>query len=248
MIWRALIAALLTLGVILSAPHTRAQLGLPAGVAQTMKAPSGGGCGSGGWQLCAHTGAAGLASNTVTSPAINTTASNAIFITVTEGHASGGTLSDSKGNTWTQVKTSLINGGADTLMYVCYSPTVGTGHTFTFAGTNTYPTIVVEAWSGSAGSIDQSTGGAVSSSTTVQPALLTPTAINELILSGFAYSTPVPTIDSGFNLIDYQTPNSGFSYGGGMAYLVETTIVAKAPTWTSGDVAHALSAAEISSK
>lgn len=92
--------------------------------------------------------AVGASPDSTVTDAIVTEATTNILL-VTTGIAGGGaiTVSDSKGNTYTQIGASVDLGSNtyynDTYVYVCMGATGGTGHTFTVARTGAYSTVSV---------------------------------------------------------------------------------------------------------
>jgi len=171
--------------------------------------------------------------NAVTTAAIDTTGATHLFAVISEQLTGGAAPTDSKGNTWAPGPTNVIQNPGVTSWYV-KNPVVGTGHTFTGGGTTTFPSIYVIASSSTdtAENLDQSNNGA-SAGGTVQPGSVTPTVDDEIVFTGLAISNgPSPTIDSGFTLAQ-GAASTATSYGGGVAYLIQTTAAAANPTWTS---------------
>jgi hypothetical protein len=190
--------------------------------------PGPGSGGGGGWSLIAHTGIDGTGSG-VTTSAINTTGAN-LLVAVCNWYASSGSISDSKGNSWT---LGFATSGADTQVsiYYVYNPTVGSGHTFTWSAAN--GPIMVMAWSGSASSpADQSAGQNATGSTTIQAGSITPSQNNELVIAGVGANNSTLSIDSGYTITDNESYTSGVSLGGAGAYLIQTTATATNPAWT----------------
>jgi hypothetical protein len=189
--------------------------------------------GGGGGYAFVFSASKGGNTETATSDAVDTT--GATLIVVATSHFSPTpTLSDSKGNTWTAL-TTYGPGSYEVKMYYCVSPTVGSGHTFTLAGANTYPTFTVLGFSGGSLSspFDQQNGATGSSFDTVQPGSITPTQDNELVvtaLSGALSGTPA-SIDSGFST-PVQIANGSGAIFNAIAYKIQTTAAAVNPTWS----------------
>jgi hypothetical protein len=187
----------------------------------------------GAFSLVAHTIAGSSTGTNVTTSAINTTGANLIIVTVAQSGAVD-PVSDSNGNTWTQLLASS-GSNKSTLLY-CFNPTVGVGHTFTATGGG-FPAIGVQAWSGAATSpFDvQNTNFSTTAVTSLQPGSVTPGSSNELIISGLMWTFDGVTglsIDSGFTISD-QTPHvSGQHFGAGIAYFVQSAAGAIDPTWS----------------
>lgn len=204
---------------------------MPMSQAAYTPSPSSGG----GIALVAHTGADNFGT-TVTTSAINTTGANLIVVAIcTVNNLTGATVTDSKSNTWSSSLTAVSGGNLIQIFYL-YSPTVGSGHTFTFttSGGPTTPSIAVAAFSGTLSPFDQQMGatqtGAIS---TFQAGSITPTANNELIIAQASnYSTSTVSINDGFTITDSVSPL--YNTGNTLAYLVQTTAAAINPTWTYG--------------
>lgn len=188
--------------------------------------------------IVAHTAAAPGANGGTTS-AIDTSGATGIYVHISEYlGASGFSLSDSKGNTWTP-RTQYSSGSVSrTRIYYCENPTVGSGHTFTYSGSGGYPTICVEAHSGTktSSSYDQENGATNTATNSLQPGSITPTENNELIISGAAQyiEAAISNVDSGFTVSDGIGAVSGTNVGGTMAYLYQGAAAAINPTWTFG--------------
>lgn len=183
--------------------------------------------------LISSTKSAGTAGSTT--PAINTTGANFIAIAIAGGNAVE-TVSDSKGNTYTALTTQTTS-GPDSVLYYCVSPTVGTGHTFTNAATSSFSVIMVAAFSGllTSGTFDVQNGATSGATvTSIQTGSITPSANNELIVSGFAGNVGATSIsiDSGFTIVQSSPYNAGTSYAGGLAYFVQSTASAVNPAWS----------------
>lgn len=151
---------------------------------------------------------------------------------------SGATVSDSNGNTWTAL-TAISPGGGDTFcrLWYCENPTVGSGHTVTIS--ISYGAVFMSAFSGGkAASFDVENGDfAVSSSiTSQQTGSITPTENNELVIACMAVgaTNSAHGVNGGFTLAASVNGTTGVQYGGGFAYLIQTTAAAANPTfsWT----------------
>lgn len=173
-----------------------------------------------------------------TSTAIDTTAANLIVVTsVGFGANSFGTLTDSKGNTWT-LRINFLTGGAGyaTGVWECVNPTVGTGHTFTITG-GSFPSFCVAAFSGVATSSPfgaSTTAQVTVGNTSIQPGSLTPSTNGSLVLTTMTLSdgiTGTVSINSSFTITN-QNPHTGSAEGSALAYLVQATAGAVNPAWT----------------
>lgn len=193
--------------------------------------------------LVSHTTAASVTGNNVTTSGINTTGAGFLVLIVTQNQPPSGTLTDSKGNSWTGLTAQSPSGSGSLRMYYCLTPVVGTGHTFTWASTGQLPSIAVAAFSQSV-VFDTQNGSAAGSSDSVTTGFVAPSAINALVITG-AMDIAVGatcTVDSGFTITDATNVVAGVSYGTRLAYIEETTIVSKSATWqtvpsTSTDIA-----------
>lgn len=196
------------------------------------------GGGGGIWTLIANTITPQASALSNTSAAIDTTGANLIVISVSSSIAAV-TLTDSKGNTWASDPTLDSGGGGavgqHTTLYYCITPSVGSGHTFTVAGGNSLA--MIQAFNDSSGTPSwdtpatnqnqQVTGG------TLQTNSATPTNANSLMITGISdqHLTTI-SIDQSFTITDQAPLAAGLVFGGGMAYLIETSIAAKNPTWS----------------
>lgn len=177
-----------------------------------------------------HTGAQSTGASTgATTGALDSSGANLIAICiVASGSASGITVSDSKSNTWS-VLTSP--GGVYLLMYYCFAPTVGSGHTFSIAATNGYTSITVLGASGAVASpFDQENQAA-----DYQPGSVTPSEDNELVLTalGFGSAGGTSSVDSGFTKVEDLDFSGGNAYGIALAYKIQTSAAAVNPTWSN---------------
>lgn len=182
-----------------------------------------------GYALVAHA-SKGAASpgNSVTTDAIDTTGADLIVIN-SSVYGVTGSVSDSKGNTWTAC-TNYETGTTGVRMWYCRNPTVGSGHTFTVSYTGSYPTASVSAFSGSAASpLDQQSG----SNAWQYPGSVTPSEDNELLICCISwYPSGTVSVDSSFAITDQVDYVSGAHMGGAMAYQIQTTATARNPTWS----------------
>jgi hypothetical protein len=172
--------------------------------------------------------------DTATTSAVNTTGANLIVIQASNYAVQAApTITDNKSNTWTALTAqagSVVRG----TLYYCLNPTVGSGHTFTITSTGGYPSLSILAFSGVAttSAFDVQNGSTASSSTTVAPGSITPSAANELVITGVGtQSAAVSSVGSGFTI--GSTANwSASQFGSSLAYLIQTTATAENPTWT----------------
>ncbi len=194
----------------------------------------------GGPALVAHTGAAtpGSPWQFITTSAIDTTGATFLVLslafyapTVTV------TISDSKSNTWTALTRRGAGTDVDILTYVCYSPTVGSGHTFSLDSSpnGSFATMEVMAFSGiTASAVNTSTGASTSSSSTGQPGSITPSVANTLVITAVAFddnASGAVSINGGYTISDTVPYGTANNFGGSAAYIVLTSASAQNPTW-----------------
>jgi hypothetical protein len=145
-------------------------------------------------------------------------------------------ISDSKANTWTQL-TAHTSGSANSVIYYCKNPTVGTGHTFTSAVSGNYSVLHVLYFSGTDTSAPfdvQNGAGGVGSP--FQTGSVTPGSANEVIVAhgGMNSSTGPYTIDSGFTAPLQDIYTGGVNFGSLTGYLIQTSAAAVNPTFGGG--------------
>lgn len=165
-----------------------------------------------------------------TTDAINTTGANLIVIAVASDN--GTTPTDSKSNTYT-LCNDRVQGFSELAMFYAFAPTVGAGHTFT--QTQTYGAMFVLAFSGATASpldaLDVDNGTAAGAS--LSPGSGTPAEANEVVVTGINIggANLSITVDGGFTALTIPGV-SGVNYGGGIAYLIQTSAAAASPTWS----------------
>lgn len=153
------------------------------------------------------------------------------------------TISDSKSNTWTPLTlkaTGAANEARTQLFYVA-NPTVGTGHTFTWAYAgygNATAAVIAFSGAATASPFDLENGFAINSEvSTIQPGSITPSENNEVVvvMGGFPNDMTSGTgaIDGGFTIAHQQNFGGSNVVGGLMAYLIQTTAAAANPTITA---------------
>lgn len=187
------------------------------------------------YAIVAHTAkqATSQSSGIVTS-AIDTTGANLLVVATAFYGDHTLYLSDSKLNSWTYLTVqNNANGGRMQLAYV-FNPTVGSGHTFTIASAADYPCVAVMAWSGSVTSpSDQQNGASSTGSAALATGSVTPSEDNEILIAATNVADGgLKTIDLGFTIQDQIDYNNGNAFGIEIAYLIQTSLAAKNPTWT----------------
>jgi hypothetical protein len=196
------------------------------------------------WTLKAHASAFSVdGGGSATTGAVDTTGSDILFIGIVRLNSPVSNPVDSAGNTYVLVED--ISGGAGEHAALYYaSATTGSfatsaSHTFTstFAGSNNFPSMYAQAFSGSAASpVDQvNQSGQAGAVTSVQPGSVTPGQAGELIVTVVGINgtntTGSVAVDSSFTITDVLA-QTGVSYGGAMAYLVQGGAAAVNPTWS----------------
>lgn len=170
--------------------------------------------------------------NTFTTGSINTTGATLIVIAVSSYSAVGApTISDSKGNTWTAL-TAKVNATAAvrTQLYYCYSPTGGSGHTFTATGFG-YASIHAFAFSGTTGTFDVENG--TTGGTSPQSAgAITPALNGEVIIAALGEnSLSSASVTSGFTNYDIAYA-LGQHFALSMAYYIQPAAGSQDCTFT----------------
>ncbi len=99
------------------------------------------------YALVVSTVKASTGTTSVTTDAVDTTGANLIVVAVHNYTVATVAPTDSKGNVWSALTRRTSSGSDSVQLYYCLSPTVGTGHTFSFSESGRYPTLTVSAWS-----------------------------------------------------------------------------------------------------
>ena len=185
---------------------------------------------------------AGADSNAATGRDGSTTATfdstGADLIVVSVGWYNGSfTVSDNKtGNTYTALTSETGATDVNVQLYYCVPVDVGTGHTVTVSGTDTYSALNAQAFSGaSATPFDlESAGGFANSATSVQPGSATPSENDCLLVTGVGFNNSYSSlsVDSSFVNIEETTYAASWHSGISMAHKIQTTAGAENPTWS----------------
>ena len=186
--------------------------------------------------LVNHTVITGLGTNGGTSPAIDTTGATLLVISVGYYAAATKTVSDSYSNTWTPLTAQENSGDDGNRLWYALNPVVGTGHTFTITGSGVYLSACIAAFRGVANvtPFDVQNGAINAASTTIASGSVTPSANNELVItgaSGNANLSGTPT-GTGMTLIDSNPYVASNQSSSGLAYAIQTTASAINPAWT----------------
>lgn len=142
------------------------------------------------------------------------------------------TISDSKGNTWTELAHNASASGIGGRMFWCVPSSVGGSHTFSSETiSNLFPCIAVVAFSGGhASPFDDDTAGNGTGST-IQPGSITPAEDNEVLVTGVSVGAAgTVSVDSGFT--EPNAEASGAAFQVSIAYKIQTSAAAVNPTWT----------------
>lgn len=182
---------------------------------------------------------------TATTSGIDTTGATLLVAAVNEYFADPtlANMSDSNGNTWhhlTMLDDSATS-GMEFVIWYAYDHggsalSVGSGHTFSYAGTS-YAGLTVMAYSGtqtSSDPFDQQNKAGTAAGFTAQPGSITPTVDNELVVTyvqGLIAADETYSINSSYNKRQELFYNGNANMGG--ADIVQTTAGATNPTWTS---------------
>lgn len=177
--------------------------------------------------------------NGSTSSTLTTPASGSLIVVCVSSYSAGTGLSvtDNKGNGTYSSLTAVVDGlGQRSQIWYKENAAGGSGHTFTIGGTGVYSAGAVLVFEGAktSGAQDQQNATAGGSST-VQPGSITPGETDEVLVTGMvAFATTLPTINEGFTVTDWVGGLGGSNYQVAGAYLIQTAIGAKNPTWTHG--------------
>ena len=175
------------------------------------------------------------AGETCVTSAINTTGASLLVVGLSFDYDGGGSVSDSKSNTWNALTISGASGGGGAKLFYATNPTVGSGHTFSAGASFLYASIFVLAFSGAktTSPFDQQ-NGASGDATTLATGSVTPSENNEVLVTVLEINgagLPV-SINSSFIKQESKEFSGGNAYGGSIAYLIQTTAGAVNPTWT----------------
>jgi hypothetical protein len=189
-----------------------------------------------GYALISSTVASSTDQVDVTTSPIDTSGANLIIVSGLNYHTSLNiAISDSKLNTWTAL-TLYSESQSATILWYCFNPTVGSGHTFSLTSIDrgqTFAVCGVVAFSGSTSSPFESENGDQSGSGSVQPGSVTPMEDGALIVSSLSCFTGTAIdIDSGFTNNTLPFGNTNASFGGGLGWLIQSVAAAVNPTWT----------------
>ena len=167
-----------------------------------------------------------------TTAGIDTTGANLITVVVPSYSGTAApTLSDSKSNTYTGLTEQVVIDNRLRMFYVL-SPTVGGSHTFTVAGTDSFSSCIVAAWSGAA-AFDQQNGATAAGVSSLATGSVTPSENNELLVYGAMINDvgDITAVDIG-TLLDHFAGVDSVNFGCGFGYQIQTTATARNPSFT----------------
>lgn len=172
--------------------------------------------------------------STYTTGAVDTT--GATFLVVHVGQFQNvANISDSNGNTWTQL-TTKTSGESKSTIYYSANPTVGSGHTFSQNTSSCFSAMVVGAFDSVAttSTFDAENGNTGAVITSLSTGIVTPANASSLVIAGISSGTGSSgySINSSFTIVDSVDYSGGTSEGSGLAYIYLTSSSAQNPSWS----------------
>lgn len=159
------------------------------------------------------------------------------FSVIIAAYDSGATITDSKGNVHTPADVhDPGTGDSYSRIYYCSNPIVGPGHTASLS--IGYGWIALLTFDNvGATTLEAQNGASVNPNTTLSTGNVHPLGDNRLIIAALCLGGAAanPTINSGFTLGPWRSAASGSAYGGGAAYLQQTTGADVNPAWSWGN-------------
>lgn len=176
-------------------------------------------------------------SNGFTSKSVDTTGANFIVVELSETNgAAHGAITDSKGNTWTEVASD--SAGRRSSLWYAFNATVGTGHTFSVSGTANFPSIAWIWYSGllTTDPFDTSDTDGSGLDALIDNISLTPSVDNCLVIAGgSSAASPNPaTVSGGFTVVQTKITTDFGSEQVTICELIQTAKTAASPTITPG--------------
>lgn len=186
------------------------------------------------------------AAATATTTGMNTTGATLLTVVTVcfnSNPVGSGVITDLVGinsNTWSVIGAYADSSGTNCEITIFYcAPThVGAGHIVNMAGLQ-YTAIVFSAWNTTSALDVQNGGGSTGSVTSLLVPGVTPTQANDLIICGFGANgtfTGALGVDSGLTIPANGSVANGdgaiTSLNAAVGYILETSIVAKSPTWS----------------
>lgn len=205
-----------------------------------------------GIALAQHVSAASSGGGTVTSSASDFT--NVKLIKLCRTAYAGITddsVSSSPSNTWVPLTTYTDTVDVALQCWYAINPTVSSSMTFTITTSGSGPAFVALGFTGTSSSpLDQQNGsnGAVTTITSFQPGSITPSQINSLVTSCFGFDTALTASVSGVTLVEQRNYSTGNNFGIACGYIIQSSISAINPTWSTSGVAAVVAADNVSWK
>jgi hypothetical protein len=164
------------------------------------------------------------------SAAIDTTGAD-FLVAIAGGLANVIAPTDSKSNTWTEIRDEVGDFSGDMAIYYVANPTVGSGHTFTPTGS--FNSICIAAFSGLSSSPLDQQNGRTASTGDYTAGSITPSQSDCLIIAGIGGSNGTShNIGSGFTITNQNDSLTSVTYDSALAYLIQTSAGAVNPAWT----------------
>lgn len=175
-----------------------------------------------------------------TTGTLDTSASNLIVVGV--GFATGTTpsVSDNKGNTYA-ARTAYSGAAVAVKLFYIYNAAVGTGHSWTLAGTGIVASMAILTFSSAktaSDAYDQESGNTYFATTPATPGAYTPTNDNSVVVSFLSHNNTSPAFTcTGFTIKDQVVLSGGSNYGICSAYVIQGSKASVNASWadTSGN-------------
>jgi len=171
--------------------------------------------------------------NSNTTSAIDTTGAELITIScVFYTLATIPVIIDSEGNTWTALTKANSVTAAAVIIYYCINPTTSANHTFTATSINSYPAIVVNAFScASSPTFESQNSNNALGGSSITTGSVTPTTGSNLVLTvANCWTADILSIDNGFTISGTVPPTIN-TLAGASAYKLDQSGAVN-PTWT----------------
>lgn len=171
-----------------------------------------------------------------TSGSLDTSASNLIVVIV--GFASGTTpsVSDNKGNGTYTARSAYSGAAVAVQIHYKFNAAVGSGHTWTVAGSSILASMAILTFSGAktaSDAYDQESGNTYFASSPATPGAYTPTNDNSVVISGLSHNNTSPAFScSGFTIKDQIALSGGSNYGVCSAYVIQGSKASVNASWT----------------
>lgn len=179
---------------------------------------------------------------TGTSSAVDTTGAT-LFVFVMASITAPGSVTDSAGNTWTQLNT-VTSGARRTIAYYVINPTTNATHTFSTGGEAAGHAVLL-ALDPDTPVFDQQNAGNTSGTSTVQPGSITPGGASNLLITslGGDANTSI-SIDAPFAVGESAVNTPYGPQGVAVGWVEQASATAQNPTWTVGTNGFAICSAQ----